>query len=194
MAVVEASGLRVWEVGFGEYLTWSFGGSMMQEGRRLGIVVSIYLFPQVSGLRQAISHAIAIVQLPPRPPRSPAPSVCLSNSHCSPVSLVYNVVYHPQLLFVTSRVPNVTSTTPHHSLLLVVVRHLQTRPLKTALDIETLVRLRAVKNSLIAANILRNKVQRLNDPQTKLLALLVLCDSDIFNVPNEAEVVDAKKR
>ena len=80
---------------------------------------------------------------------------------------------------------------PHRSLLLIVVRHLQTCPLETTLDIEALVRLRAVKNSLVATHILRNKVQRLNDPQTKLLALLVLCDSNIFDVADEAEVVDA---
>lgn len=71
------------------------------------------------------------------------------------------------------------------------MRHFQTRPLETTLDIEALVRLRAVKNSLVATHILRNKVQRLNDPQTKLLALLVLCDSNIFDVADEAEVVDA---
>jgi hypothetical protein len=71
------------------------------------------------------------------------------------------------------------------------VRHLQTRPLEATLDIEALVRLRAVKNSLVATHILRDKVQRLNDPQTKLLALLVLCDSNVFDVADEAEVVDA---
>ena len=71
------------------------------------------------------------------------------------------------------------------------MRHLQTRPLETTLDIEALVRLRTVKNGLVATHVLRNKVQRLNDPQTKLLALLVLCDSNIFDVADEAEVVDA---
>jgi hypothetical protein len=79
---------------------------------------------------------------------------------------------------------------PHRSLLLIVVRHLQTRPLETALDIEALVRLRAVKNSLVATHILRNKVQRLDDPQPKLLALLVLCDSNILNMTDETEVVN----
>jgi hypothetical protein len=71
------------------------------------------------------------------------------------------------------------------------VRHLQTRPLEATLDIEALVRLRAVKNSLVATHILRNKVQRLDNPQTELLALLVLCDGDVFDVTDEAEVVDA---
>jgi hypothetical protein len=72
------------------------------------------------------------------------------------------------------------------------VCHLQTRPLEATLDVEALVRLRAVKNSLVAANVLRDKVQRLDDPQTKLLALLVLCNSNVFDVADEAEVVDAK--
>ena len=71
------------------------------------------------------------------------------------------------------------------------MRHFQTRPLETTLDIEALVRLRTVKNGLVATHVLRNKVQRLNDPQTKLLALLVLCDSNVFDVADEAEVVDA---
>ena len=71
------------------------------------------------------------------------------------------------------------------------MRHFQTRPLETTLDIEALVRLRTVKNGLVATHVLRNKVQRLNDPQTKLLALLVLCDSNIYDVADEAEVVDA---
>ena len=71
------------------------------------------------------------------------------------------------------------------------MRHFQTRPLETTLYIEALVRLRTVKNGLVATHVLRNKVQRLNDPQTKLLALLVLCDSNIFDVADEAEVVDA---
>lgn len=81
---------------------------------------------------------------------------------------------------------------PHRSLLLVVVRHLQTRPLEATLDIEALVCLRAVENSLVAANVLRDKVQRLDDPQTELLSLLVLCDSDVFDVADETEVVDAR--
>jgi hypothetical protein len=79
---------------------------------------------------------------------------------------------------------------PHRSLLLIVVRHLQTRPLKPALDIEALVCLRTVKNGLVATHILRNKVQRLDNPQPKLLALLVLCDSNILNMADEPEVVN----
>ena len=71
------------------------------------------------------------------------------------------------------------------------MRHLQARPLEATLDVKALVRLRAVENSLVAADFLRDKVQRLDDPQTELLALLVLCDSNIFDVADEAEVVDA---
>jgi len=79
----------------------------------------------------------------------------------------------------------------HRSFLLVVVRHLQTRPLEATLDIEALVRLRAVENGLVAADVLRDKVERLDDPQPELLALLVLCDSDVFDMADEPEVVDA---
>lgn len=70
------------------------------------------------------------------------------------------------------------------------MRHLQPRPLEATLHIEALVRLGAVQNRLIAAHVLRNKIQRLDDAQPQLLALLVLRDSDVFDVAYEAEVVD----
>jgi hypothetical protein len=71
------------------------------------------------------------------------------------------------------------------------VRHFQTRSLEPALDVEALVRLGAVQNRLVAANVLGHVVQRLNNAQTELLALLVLCNGDIFDVADETEVVDA---
>jgi hypothetical protein len=46
------------------------------------------------------------------------------------------------------------------------MRHFQTRSLKPALDVEALVRLGAVQNRLVAANVLGHVVQRLNDAQT----------------------------
>jgi hypothetical protein len=73
------------------------------------------------------------------------------------------------------------------------VRHLQTRSLESALDVETLVRLRAVQNSLVAADVLRHVVQSLDDAQTKLLPLLVLCDGNVLDMADEAEVVDATR-
>lgn len=71
------------------------------------------------------------------------------------------------------------------------MRHLQSRPLETALDVESLIGLRAVENGLVAADVLRHVVQRLDDAQTQLLALLVLGDGDVFDVTDEAEAVDA---
>ena len=70
------------------------------------------------------------------------------------------------------------------------MRHLQPSPLKPTLDIKPLVRLGAIQNTLVAADLLRHKVQRLDYPQPKLLALLVFRDGDVFNVADEPEVVD----
>ena len=117
------------------------------------------------------------------------------NLHYSPVEFLYHVVYYRSermsaaVLSSPAKFPMWPQ--PHRSLLLVVVCHLQPRPLEATFDIEAFVRLRAVEDSLIAAHVLRDKVQRLDDPQTELLALLVLCDSNVFNVADEAEVVDA---
>lgn len=72
--------------------------------------------------------------------------------------------------------------------------HLKTRPLEPTLDIEALVGFGAVQNGFVAANVLRHVVQGLDDAQAELLALLVLCDCDVFDVADEAEVVDAVKR
>lgn len=74
------------------------------------------------------------------------------------------------------------------------MRHLQSRPLEPALDVESLVRLGAVQDSLVATNVLRHIIQSLDDPQTKLLALLVLCDRDVLDVAYEAEAVDAAEQ
>jgi hypothetical protein len=69
--------------------------------------------------------------------------------------------------------------------------HLQPRPLEAALDVEPLVRLAAVENALVAAHLCRNEVERLDDFEAKFLALLVFRDGDVFDVADEAEVVDA---
>lgn len=71
------------------------------------------------------------------------------------------------------------------------MRHLQAGPLKAALDVETLVGFGAVEDSLVAANVLSNVVQRLDDAQAKLLALLVLRDGNVFDVAYKTEAVDA---
>ena len=72
----------------------------------------------------------------------------------------------------------------------IVMRHLQPRPLKPALDIEPLIVLTTVQNRLIAADLLRDKIKRLNNAQPQLLALLVLGDSNVLNVPDKPELVD----
>ena len=77
---------------------------------------------------------------------------------------------------------------------LVVVCHLETSAAEAALDIEALVRLTAVEDRLVAANLLGDEVEGLDQAQAELLALLVLGDGDIFDVSDEAEVVDAAGR
>lgn len=71
------------------------------------------------------------------------------------------------------------------------MRHLQARPPKPALDVEALVRLAAVEDALVAPNLLGDVVERLDDAETQLLALLVLCDGDVLDVTDLSEVVDA---
>jgi hypothetical protein len=71
------------------------------------------------------------------------------------------------------------------------MRHLQPRTLKAALDVEALVRLAAVQDALIAAHFRGDEVERLDDLQSELFALLVFRDGDVFDVSDEAEVVDA---
>lgn len=68
--------------------------------------------------------------------------------------------------------------------------HLKPSPPEAALDVETLVRLGAVQNGLVAADLLSYEVERLDDAQAEFLALLVLGDGDVFDVADETEVVD----
>lgn len=74
------------------------------------------------------------------------------------------------------------------------MRHLQPCPLESALDVESLVGLGTIQDSLVAANVLSDVVERLNDPQTKLLALLILCDGNVLDVADKTETVDAANR
>jgi len=76
----------------------------------------------------------------------------------------------------------------------VVVRHLEAGPLEAAFDIETLVVLAAVEDGLVAARLGRDEVERLDDAQAQLLALLVLGNGDVFDVSNLTEIVDAGAR
>lgn len=67
--------------------------------------------------------------------------------------------------------------------------HFQTGPLEAALDVEPLVGLAAVENALVTSDVLGHVVQRLDDAQPELLALLVLRDGDVFNVSDQTHVV-----
>lgn len=71
------------------------------------------------------------------------------------------------------------------------MRHLQARPPEPALDVEALVRLAAVEDALVAADLLGDVVERLDDAEAELLALLVLCDGDVLDVADLSKVVDA---
>lgn len=74
---------------------------------------------------------------------------------------------------------------------LVIVRHLQAGAPKPALDVEPLVGLAAVEDGLVAPRLRGNVVERLDQPQAQLLALLVLGHRDVLDVSDRAEVVDA---
>lgn len=69
--------------------------------------------------------------------------------------------------------------------------HLESCPLESALHVEPLVRLAAIKNALVTAHLGRDEVESLDDLEAKLLALLVLRDGNILDVTDETKVVDA---
>ena len=74
------------------------------------------------------------------------------------------------------------------------MRHFQPGFPKTALDVEALVRLAAVEDGLVAADVLGDEVECLNEAQAQFLALLVLGHRDILDVANETQAVDAMWR
>ena len=69
--------------------------------------------------------------------------------------------------------------------------HLETGTAEATLDIEALVGLATVEDGLVTADVLCDKVERLDDAQAELLALLVFVDGNILNVANNAKVVNA---
>ena len=69
--------------------------------------------------------------------------------------------------------------------------HLETSPLIAAFYIETLIRFRAVKDSLVTSNLLRHMIQRFYDVKTKMFSLLVLCNGNILDVTDETKIMDA---
>lgn len=71
------------------------------------------------------------------------------------------------------------------------MRHLQPSPLKAALDVEALVGLAAVEDGLVAADLLGDEVESLDEAEAQLLALLILGDGDVLDVADQPEVVNA---
>jgi hypothetical protein len=76
--------------------------------------------------------------------------------------------------------------------MIIIMCHLQPCPLEATLDIEPLVRFATVQNALVTAHFFGDEFERLDDFQAELFALLVFGDGNVFNVSDEAEVVDAR--
>lgn len=74
---------------------------------------------------------------------------------------------------------------------LVVVGHLKASSSESALDVEAFVGVAAVEDALVAANLLGDVIEGLDQAEAELLALLVLGDSDVFDVADFAQAVDA---
>lgn len=72
----------------------------------------------------------------------------------------------------------------------VIVRHLKSSSLETALDVEPFVGFATIKNTLVASNIFCNVVQGLYDPQSKLLALLVFVYRNVLDMADPAQAMD----
>lgn len=70
------------------------------------------------------------------------------------------------------------------------MRHLKPSPLEATLHIETFIRLATVQDALVTADFRGNEVERLDDLQSELLALLVFGNSNIFDVTDESEVMN----
>lgn len=74
---------------------------------------------------------------------------------------------------------------------LVVVGHLKASSSESALDVEAFVGVAAVEDALVAANLLGDVVEGLDQAEAELLALLILGDGDVFDVADLAQAVDA---
>lgn len=62
--------------------------------------------------------------------------------------------------------------------------------MESALDVEALVGVAAIENAFVAADLLGNMIEGLDQPQTELLALLVLGDGNVFDVSDGTEAVN----
>lgn len=77
---------------------------------------------------------------------------------------------------------------------LVVVGHLKASSSESALDVEAFVGVAAVEDTLVAANLLGDVVEGLDQAEAELLALLILGDGDVFDVADLAQAVDAAEQ
>jgi len=73
---------------------------------------------------------------------------------------------------------------------LVIMGHLQTGSPEAAFDVEALVGFAAVQDALVAADLLGDEIEGLDNAQTEFLALLILCYGDILDVPNETKAMN----
>lgn len=115
------------------------------------------------------------------------PTISLQPTPYGTVNLLH--LYSPP-----SPAPDLRSLLTRHILTrtpIIIMRHLQPSPLIPTLNIEPLVRLAAIQNTLIASNLLGHEIQRLDELQTEFLALLIFRNSDILDMSYESEVVDA---
>lgn len=74
------------------------------------------------------------------------------------------------------------------------MRHLQAGTSEAAFDVEAFVGLATVEDALVAANFVGDVIECLDQAETKLLALLILGDCNIFDVSNVSEAVNAVRR
>lgn len=72
--------------------------------------------------------------------------------------------------------------------------HLEPRSLKSTLDIEALIVLAAVQDCLVATRLFGDEVESLDDSKTQFLPLLVLRNSDVFDVSDLPKAVNAGVR
>lgn len=75
--------------------------------------------------------------------------------------------------------------------LVVVVSHLATGSLVAALNVKALVCFATVENCLVTPNFFGDVVKGINDTKTEFLALLIFIDSNVFNVADRTERMDA---
>lgn len=69
--------------------------------------------------------------------------------------------------------------------------HLQSRPLVSAFDVESFVCFAAIQNALVTADLLSHEIESLDQLESELLPLLIFGNGDVFDMTNEAKMVDA---